>query len=451
MFDLALRGGTVVTEDGMFRADLVVQGGRIAGLVAPGSNGISARQVLDVEGLYLLPGAIDVHVHFREPGLTHKEDWETGSAGAAVGGVTTVLEMPNTLPPTATVEALHEKVRLVEGRSYVDFGLYGVVMADNLDQIEPLARAGAVGFKIFLGETTGQLSAPSGLGLVQALRAIARTGLRVGFHAEDREICAQALEQARRLGLEGLAAHLAARPAAAELDAIGRLVALARHTGAKVHIFHLSAGEGVELIRFGRALGADITGETCPHYLLLSVDDPRVQAAGTLAKVNPPLRTRADAEKLWEGLRDGTLALVASDHAPHTAGEKTGSIWEAAAGMPGVELLLPLLLNEAGRGRCSLSDVVRWLAAGPARTFGLYPRKGTLSVGADADIAVVDLGHRWTIRAAALQSKARYTPFDGWEVSGAVVYTLVGGRVVAQEGRLTGPPAGRWVRPLPRS
>ena len=451
MFDLALRGGTVVTEVAMFPADLVVQGGRVAGLLAPGSNGIQARRVLDVSGLYLLPGAIDVHVHFREPGLTHKEDWETGSAGAAVGGVTTVLEMPNTLPPTATAEALRDKAKLAEGRSYVDFGLYGVVMADNLEQIEPLWRCGAVGFKIFLGETTGQLSAPSGLRLVQALQAIARTGLRVGFHAEDREICAMALDEARRQGLQGIRAHLASRPAAAELDAIGRLVALARHTGAKVHIFHLSAGEGVELIRLGRASGADITGETCPHYLLLTVDDPRVEAAGAIAKVNPPLRTRADAQQLWDGLRDGTLALVASDHAPHTSQEKTGSIWEAASGVPGVELLLPLMLNEASHGRCSLCDVVRWLAAGPARTFGLYPRKGTLTIGADADIAVVDLHRRWTIRAAALQSKARFTPFDGWEVRGAVVYTLVGGRVVAEDGRLTGPPAGRWVRPEQRT
>ena len=447
MADLLLRGGTLVTDSDMLPADVLVENGRIAGILAPGTAVAGVDRTLDVSGLYVLPGAIDVHVHFREPGLTHKETWETGSAGAAAGGVTTVLEMPNTLPPTATPETLLDKARLAEGRCYVDFGLYGVVMADNLHQVGPLAEAGAVGFKIFLGETTGQLSAPTGWALVKALQAIARTGLRVGFHAEDRETCAQALAEARQQGLQGLQAHLAARPAAAELDAVARLVALARHSGARVHIFHMSSGEAVDLLRLARRWGADVTGESCPHYLLLDVQHPSARAAGATAKVNPPLRTPADREGLWQGLLDGTLALVASDHAPHTLPEKQGSIWEAASGAPGVELLLPLMLNEAARGRCSLADVVRWLCTGPARTFGLYPRKGNLAVGADADITVVDMGRRWTVRASQLRSMARYTPFDGWELTGVPVYTIVGGRLVFDDGRLVGPPAGRWVRP----
>lgn len=448
-YDLVVAGGTLVTGDDTFAGHVLVRDGRIAGILAGGVDDLPpARQVLDARGLHVLPGLIDAHVHFREPGATAKEDWASGSAAAACGGFTTVFDMPNTSPPTADPERVREKASLAAAKSYVDFGIFGVIVESNLDLIEPLRDAGIVGYKVFLGETTGNLPAPDNGGVVRALERIAGTGLRVGFHAEDRAICDHFRALVRARGREDLAAHTEARPPIAEAEAINRVATFARYTRCPVHIFHLAAGEGVELVRRAREWGVDITAETCPQYLFLDVTDPAVARWGARARVNPPLRDRRHSERLWEGLREGVVGMIASDHAPHPLEDKEKeSVWEAAAGMPGVETTLYLLLTEVHRGRVTLPDVVRWLSEAPARTWGVYPQKGALRAGSDADLTIVDLDREGVIRAERLHSKARFTPYEGWAYRGAPVYTVVRGRIVAADGEIAGDPGGRWVKP----
>lgn len=446
--DLLLTGGSAVTPEGTMRADIAIANGRIAGIYPVGRAPVAA-QILDLTGLHVLPGLIDAHVHFREPGPTHKEDWLSGSTAAVMGGITTVLEMPNTVPPVTDPQRLTEKAAIAGRTSYVDFGLFAVIVDSNLDQIEPMQAAGAIGFKIFLGETTGNLPAPDNGGVYQAMQSVARTGLRLGFHAEDRGITDHFRARVVAEGANDLLAHTRARPSIAEAEAISRIITLAKYAGCPVHIYHLAAGEGVELIRRGQEWGVDVTAETCAQYLFLDVTDPAVAALGGLARINPPLRSREHAERLWDGLLSGGIDFIGSDHAPHAPQDKqASSIWAAACGMPGVETTLPLMLNEVNRGRLSLEHLVRLMAAGPARTWGLWPRKGALRPGADADLTVIDMSAVRTIRSAAQHGKQKFTPFDGLQVQGWPVHTIVGGRVVVRDGQIAGEPGGRWVRPI---
>ncbi|MBX6378367.1 MAG: allantoinase AllB [Clostridia bacterium] len=448
VYDLIVAGGRVVTETLDLPSHVLVRDGRVAGLLDAATADLPpAREVLDASGLLVLPGGVDAHVHFRDPGLTHKEDWESGSVAAAAGGVTTVLDMPNTDPPTADAASFALKVERARGRAWVDFGLFGLLSGANADRVEELARAGAAGLKVFLGETTGGLPAPDVGELWEALRTAAAVGLRVGFHAEDRSICRRAEATVRAAGLEGLAAHAAARPPAAEAVAVDLVAGLARLTGCPVHVFHLSSSEGVEAVARARAAGVAMTAETCPHYLLLSLGDPLVEAAGAWAKVNPPLREGRHAAALWEGLLQGTIDYVASDHAPHAAAEKATALAEAPAGTVGVETALPLLLTQAAARRLPLRQVVRWFAAAPARTWGLYPRKGSLLPGADADLVVVDPQAPGVVRGADLHGRTRATAFEGMGIAVRVVYTVVRGQVVWRDGALDGEPQGRLVTP----
>lgn len=444
--DLLLIGGTAVTPEGIIRADIAIADGRIAGIYPPG-QAPAAAQTLDLTGLHVLPGLIDAHVHFREPGSTHKEDWLSGSTAAVMGGITTVLEMPNTVPPVTDPQRLTEKAAIAGRKSYVDFGLFAVVVDSNLDQIEPLQAAGAIGFKIFLGETTGNLPAPDNGGVYRAMQSVARTGLRLGFHAEDRSITDHFRALVMAEGGNDLPAHTRARPSIAEAEAISRIITLAKYADCPVHIYHLAAGESVELIRRGREWGVDVTAETCAQYLFLDVTDPAVAALGGRARINPPLRSREHAERLWDGLLSGGIDFISSDHAPHAPADKQApNIWAAACGMPGVETTLPLMLNEVNRGRLSLAHLVRIMAEGPARTWGLWPRKGSLRPGADADLTVIDLGAVRTICSEAQHGKQKFTPFDGLHVQGWPVHTIVGGRMVVRDGQIAGEPGGRWLR-----
>lgn len=447
--DLIVAGGTLVLPQGELPGHVLMHQGRIVGIMSGERRDLpAARQVLDADGLYVLPGLIDAHVHFREPGATHKEDWASGSAAAACGGIATVFEMPNTSPPTTDPERVREKAAIAEGKSYVDFGLFAVIVDSNLDQIEPLRGAGIVGYKIFLGETTGDLPAPDDGGVVDAMGRIAGSGLRLGFHAEDRAICDHFRALVRAAGRNDLAAHTEARPSIAEAGAISRICTLARYTGCPVHIFHLAAGEGVELVQKARAWGVDVTVETCPQYLFLDVNDAAVTSLGGRARTNPPLRDRTHGERLWQGLNDGTIQIIASDHAPHAPADKEkGTVWDVASGLPGVETTLYLLLTEVRAGRIALADVARWLAEGPARAWGVYPRKGALQIGSDADLTLVDLDRSGVITAAGLHGKMRFTPYEGRPYRGAPVYTIVGGRVVAAGGEIVAEPGGRWIRP----
>ncbi|MGI4945446.1 MAG: allantoinase AllB [Janthinobacterium lividum] len=446
MVDLVIAGGTVVTETAVFPASVAVSGGRVLAIGAAESMP-PARETLDAAGLHVLPGAIDVHVHFREPGYTHKEDWDTGTAAAAMGGVTTVFEMPNVNPPTGTAAALRLKQQAA-AKARVDYGLYGLLAEDNIGELEHLVAGGVAAFKCFMGNTFGNLPSPSTGAMLEGFEILARHGLRISLHAETASIMAWRQERLMQAGRNDPLAHLASRPAIVATEAVSRACLLAEWTGARIHILHISSGDELRPLREAKARGVDVTGETCPHYLLL--DERAYHDLGPVIRVNPPVRERAHQEALWRSLADGTIDMIATDHAPHDPAEKTGNdIWQVDCGFPGVETQMSLMLDCVAARRLSLTDYVRLSAGAPARAFGLYPAKGVLLPGSDADISVVDLAREATLTAAALHSRGRITPFEGRRVRGVPVHTLVRGRFVMRDRTLVQDSLG-WGQPVGR-
>jgi dihydroorotase len=450
--DLLVTNGTIVTPETSSRGHVLIQDGRVLDILTRDGALPPAREVIDASGLHVLPGLIDPHVHFRAPGLEYKEDWHTGSQAAACGGITTVLDMPNVVPPTSTVEALEAKLARARDRSYVDYGSYAVIVSGNMNDLLPLAEAGVVGYKVYLGETVGNIPPPPDGEIIDAWRLVAETGLRSGVHAENTGIIAYLRQKLQAQGRRDPVAHLESRPAVAEAEAISRALLFAREAGSRLMIHHMSASEGVALLRRAREAGADVMGETCPHYLLMTAEDMIGRGLGSLLKINPPVRSREDGETLWRGLRDGTIEVMGTDHSPHTPEEKMAAapmedIWKAASGFPGVETGVPLMLTQVNAGRLTLSDYVRLQAEGPARAWALWPRKGALARGADGDLTIVDMRKDGVIDRNRLHSKSKVTPFHGFPVKGMPVYTIVRGTVVMRAGELDGTPTGRFIRP----
>lgn len=446
--DLVIKNATVVTSDEVFKATIGVQDGRIFSIgtevtVPPG------ERTIDASGLIVMPGVIDEHVHFREPGMEHKEDFRTGSMAAAAGGVTTILEMPNTIPPTVDGASFDLKLQRASEKSLVDFGLYCGYVRESFESLEELTYRGCVGLKLYMSETTGISEFPEDWEVLTVLRRCSELGLRVGVHAEDGKMVRALRESLRASGRSDPLAHLECRPIEAEVLAISKVLTAAWLTGARLHVFHLTSAPSVELAESFRALGAKVTLETCPHYLLLSGDETMTRL-GNLAKVNPPLRSRVHSERLWDALRGGKIDAVGSDHAPHLPEEKAvEDVWSAPSGFPGVETMLPLMLDQTNKGTIPLSEVVRLLSESPARIWGLYPMKGAIKIGSDADMTVVDLGLTRRISSSDLHSKSKLTPFEGFTVKGWPVYTIVRGEVVAERGEVfERAQRGRLVFPL---
>jgi dihydroorotase len=441
--DLIIRGGQVVTPDAVFKASVAIDGGAI---VAVGADELmpQARETLDARGLHVLPGAIDVHVHFRDPGYPHKEDFASGTAAAAFGGVTTVFDMPNTIPPTGTAAALAAKQKMAAEKAHVDFGLYGLLGEDTIGAVPKLVDGGAIGFKLYMGNTFGKIPSPSTGAMLEAFETVAPTGKRISLHAETNSIMERRETQLRAAGRTEALAHIASRPAVVAVEAVSRAAIIAEWTGARIHVLHISSAEELRPLREAKARGVDVTGETCPHYLMLSTDD--YARLGGVIRVNPPVREARNQEPLWAAIADGTIDLIATDHAPHAIEEKTrNDIWTVDAGFPGVETQMPLMLTAVNAGRMSICDYVRLAAAAPAKIWGLYPKKGAIHPGADADIALVDLAREWTIDDAKLQSRAKITPWNGYRVQGLPVHTLVRGRFVMRDRQLV-PQTRGWGR-----
>ncbi len=452
VIDLIIKNGTIVAPLASYRGHVLIVGGKVMDIMVR-DDLPQAREIIDARGLHILPGLLDPHVHFRSPGLEYKEDWNTGSQAAAAGGITTVIDNPNVIPPTADVEAFQRKLECAKDVSYVDYGITGVIMEGNLDKIIPLAEAGVVGYKVFMGETVGNIPSPSDGEILEAWRIMRHTGLRSTVHAEDNGIIHYLRAKLQREGRTDPLAHLESRPAVAEAEAIQRAILFARAAGSKLMIYHMSSREGAELVRRGKADGVDVTAETGPHYLLLEGQDMVRRRLGSLMKMNPPIRSREHGEALWEGLLDGTIDAIGTDHSPHTLEEKMaddpmGDIWKAIPGWPGVETNVPLLLTQVNAGRLTLNRYVKLQAEGPARAWNLWPRKGNLDHGADADVTIVDMNKTGVIDRDKLHSKHKMTPFHGWHVTGMPVYTIVRGSVVMKDGQIYGQPVGQLITPI---
>jgi dihydroorotase len=429
--DLVIDGGTIVTPDAEYRASIAIKDGLIHAIGAAEAMP-KAKETLDATGLHILPGAIDVHVHFRDPGYPQKEDFASGTAAAAFGGVTTVFDMPNTLPTVATPEALAAKHKIAAEKAYVDYGLYAVLGEDSIEHVHALIEGGVIGFKLYMGNTFGRIPSPSTGTMLEAFEVVAPTGKRISLHAETNSIMERRESRLRAAGRTEPIAHLAARPAVVAVEAVARAAILAEWTGARIHVLHISSAAELRPLSEAKARGVEITGETCPHYLLLSETD--YDKFGGIVRVNPPVREASNRQPLWDALMDGTVDMIATDHAPHTREEKTrNDIWTVDCGFPGVETQMPLMLTEINRGRATIQDYVRWSAESPAKIWGLYPRKGAITVGSDADIAVVDLNRTWTIDDASIQSRSKVSPWHGRQATALPIHTIVRGRFVMRD------------------
>lgn len=432
-FDLVLRGGTVVNHAGEGLADLGVKDGKIAAIGALDAG--AAGETVDARGLHILPGVIDTQVHFREPGLEHKEDLETGSRSAVLGGVTAVFEMPNTRPPTTSAEALAAKVSAATDRMYCDFAFFVGAARDNIDDLDRLERLpGAAGVKVFMGSSTGDLLVDEEESLARILAKITR---RASFHSEDET---RLRERASHRRENDPASHSDWRDAEAALASTERLLRLAREAGKRVHVLHVSTGEEMALL----ALHKDIASvEVTPQHLTL-VAPEAYELLGAKAQMNPPLRDRYHQERLWWGVAQGVVDVLGSDHAPHTLEEKSEAYPATPSGMPGVQTLVPVMLDHVNAGRLSLARFVDLTSAGPQRLFGIAG-KGRIAVGYDADLTVVDLKAERVIEDGWIGSKCGWTPFAGRKVKGWPAGTVVRGRLAMWEGEL-GPARGRPVR-----
>jgi allantoinase len=455
--DLVIRGGILVSSDGARRAALAVVGERIAAIDRDDAMP-EAREVIDASGRHVLPGVIDTHVHVRDPGKVEREDWLTGTQAAAAGGITTILEMPLALPPVHSAAILRERAAHVQPRSIVDFGLYAGASGENLAEIDPMAAAGAIAFKTFRTRApTGReaefagITCPDAGQMLLAMERTARTGLLHVVHAEDQQILDITEARARATGRHDGRAHALSRPEVAEAASVAQSIALSAATGARLQIAHMSAPAAAEWVARAKADGRPVTAETCPHYLMFT--DDALARWGPYAKCNPPLRPIESQQRLWEAVRSGVVDVIGTDHAPYTDAEKAGyvdNIWDAPSGIPGLEEFVPLMLTAAARGQIGLPLMVRLMAENPARLFGLWPRKGRLAVGADADVVIVDTRLERVHDHRTLYTTSRDTAliYDGMLMRGAPVTTIVRGRIVMRDGRVTGEPGwGRWLRP----
>jgi len=429
--DLILTGGKVVSPDAVIDAAVAIKDGKIVAVGAPDAMP-SAKETVEVTGMHVLPGAIDVHVHFRDPGYPHKEDFASGTAAAAFGGVTTIFDMPNTIPTVGTPEVLAAKHKMASEKAHVDYGLYAVLGEDSIEHVPALIETGVIGFKLYMGNTFGKIPSPSTGAMLEAFEVVAPTGKRISLHAETNTIMERRETRLRQAGRTDPLAHLASRPTVVAIEAVSRAAILAEWTGARIHILHISSADELRPLREAKARGVDITGETCPHYLMLSADD-YAKNAGVI-RVNPPVREKRNQEPLWAALADGTVDIIATDHAPHSRDEKTrNDMFDVDCGFPGVESQMPLMLTEVNAGRMTIMDYVALSAAKPAKIWGLYPRKGVIAPGAEADIAVVDLKREMTLDDAKLQSHAKITPWHGRKIKGLPIHTLVRGHFVMRD------------------
>ena len=442
---IAIRGGTVILPTGRQLMDIAFQDGVISAI---GSHIGRAQETIDATGLIVLPGVIDPHVHFNEPGRESWEGWEAGTRGAARGGVTTVLEMPlNAHPPTTTAAAFDAKLAVASKQALVDFGLWGGLVPDNLGDLEALHQRGVVGFKAFMSHSgiDDFHRVPDGV-LAIGLKVTARLGALVGVHAESQELLD------RHAGAQGpdRLSWCRARPPEAEVEAIQRLLVCMRSAGKEVraHVVHVSCAEGLAEVDAARNKGVAITAETCPHYLAFTEDD--FERIGPALKCAPPIRDAPTREALWNSLLEGRVDFIGSDHSPCPAADKQkgqDDIWRAWGGIAGIQATLPVLMTDGVQARgLSFERVAHLTATAPAQAFGLYPRKGAIAVGADADLALVDPDQEWTLERGELETRSGISAYLERRFRGRVVRTIVRGKTVFADTEITGTPGwGQFV------
>jgi allantoinase len=453
---MIIKNGKIVTGEDLVEADISISDGKIVYIGKTGKG--DTAKVFDARGLLVFPGLIDPHVHFRDPGFTNKEDFESGTRGAAAGGTTTVFDMPNTNPVVRSGRILQEKRVQVQSRAIVDYGLIAAASHENVAEMGALATAGAIAFKTYMvspprereKEYAGSFVTSAGE-LYESMQAVAKTGVVHCVHAESDSLISTLTENLKIEGRKDPLAHFDSRPNFTEEEAVFQSLLLAEILRARLHLVHLSTTEASQLLARAKERGVDVTAETCPQYMVFTKEV--LKQRGPNGKFNPPARSEKDRMEMTRAMSAGLIDMVSTDHAPHLKEDKQvgrDDIFRAPSGTSGVETRLPLLLEMVHQGKLSLADIPRITSESAARRFGLYPTKGALRVGSDADIALVDFNEAWTIRGQELQTKSRETVlYDGMAVRGKVKATILRGMLVYEEGKgFAKAGTGKFVRPL---
>mgnify|MGYP000177592667 CR=1 FL=1 len=440
-----VKNGTIVTSSLQYAADILIKDGRINAILSPGSEA-KADRIIDASNRFIIPGVIDEHTHMMDPGLTEREEFTSGTAAAAYGGVTTVIDHHRTVPPVYSLKELENKISYLNERSMVDFGLKGGISPDNLDELEPMWKRGITGFKTFTCNLHGVRAMYPGM-LYKAFCEVNRFGGTVLIHCEDDSICSVNEERLKAEGRTDFASQMEWRSALAEEIAVKTVIAITRETKARVVIAHVSQASLLEEIHKEAEAGTSIYAESCPHYFYLTSDD--VEAIGPWVKFTPPPKGKNNQDKMWKLFNLGYVTVIGSDHCPYPAAEKTPgeqNIWDAPNGIPGVETSLRIMLNAVNEGKTTLNHIVRTMCENPAKLEGLYPRKGTLEIGADADLLLLDMEHLEVIKNENIVSKCKWSPYNGRTLKGAPETVLVRGEVVIDHYKIVGKPGfGRFV------
>ncbi len=438
-YDVIVKNARIPQGNNTMLTNILVKDEKISGFLS-NLEGIECDKTIDAEGNLTIPGCFDSHTHFMDPGFTHRENFLTGTSAAAAGGITTIMDMPCCSKPSVrSVPELESKLNAIKDKAIVDFAFWGGVTGEDirnedLEHVQAQADYGVCGFKVYMTPSVPTYEKVTDPEMLEAFRVVAKTGLPVGIHAENFAMCDYYVKKFQRDGRMDGPAWAEARLALAEKVAIQLGISFAEETGARLHIVHMSTGIGAKLIGDAKKKGLSVTSETCPHYLTLNYQDAMSQRK-QYAKIAPPLRTKKDNEELWEGLQNGSVDFIGTDHAPYeieTEKEAEGvNIWTAFPGIPGVQTMVSILVSEGyNKGRLSLSKLVEVLSTNAAKQYGLYPKKGAMYIGSDADFTIIDLEKEWTIDEKDTYSMAKYNPLHGIQLKGKPVKTVVRGTLV---------------------
>ncbi len=438
IIDLIISGCKVFYKNQLIEASIAIDSGKI---VKIGKESLMPKAVkkLKYPKAIAIPGIIDVHVHLRDQQLSYKETFETGTKAAAMGGITTVLDMPNNSPITNSTETLNERMKLARNKIYVNVGFYSA-LPTRIEKIENIIKAGAIGFKLNLCRPIGDFNVDDDDLIIEALKILKKHDFPISIHAEDKQTVNNLEEHWRKINLQDPEILIKTHPPEAEIKSVMRMIGLAKKVGAKIHFAHISTADAVKMISENKEL---ITCEVTPHHLYLTQE--KVKQFKGIAIMEPPLRTKRDLEVLWKGIGEGWIDIIASDHAPHTLNEKVSSnIWSIKPGIPGLETMLPLMLTAVNQNRISLKKIIELMCINPSKIFKLK-NKGKIEEGYDADITIIDLNIERKINSSKFKSKAKYTPFEGFKVKGAPIATIVSGELVAEYDEVI-KPAGKIIR-----
>jgi allantoinase len=450
LYDLIIRNGTLVTSQHIELLDLAITDGRIVAIGQELSG--TSQEEIDARGLHIFPGIIDAHVHFNEPGRSEWEGFVTGTRALAAGGTTTFFDMPlNASPPTLDEASFKLKLAAAQASSLVDFAFWGGLVPGNLAQLADLVACGVIGFKAFMSNSgIDDFQAADDITLYEGMSQIAKLGSLVAVHAENDQLTSALAQQAIAQGRTGIRDYLVSRPVVAELEAIQRAILFAQETGCRLHIVHVSTGRGIALVAEARARGIDVSCETCPHYLVLDEED--VERLGAVAKCAPPLRTSAEQASLWKQLESGNIPIVTTDHSPAPLSMKTSSnFFSVWGGISGCQTLLSLLLTEGyHQRRLPLTLIAAVTTANVAQRFNIFPAKGSLAIGSDADLTLVDLERTSVLEQQDLFYRHQFSPYIGRQLRGTIVRTLLRGQIIFHAGKPIGEPRGQLLKPLVR-